>query len=326
MTKPLGAEQTEKGRIYIDPDTGERYPSVTTIKDMYAKDFLKFWYAKMAGIRAVEEFTELYKRIRIDGEESARKWVSAAAKDSNGPKARQGDDVHDLADKLIKGENILWDALHPKTLDMVSHFNAWRKEHNVQYVASELSMANRSIGFGGATDGIAVIPALSSLPVIVDLKTSEEEKGPYLDWAFQLAAYSRMEIMFAKQEDGILSTSPVPEIDQTVGVNLRLSPNGYAMFVSRDLETWFEVFKHLRAIWVSCGGDDRKIAGETYELYAEGAGEPVDFVAERLCQARSEGELSFEWMRAKKTGEWQEHHTEIAAKRKAELRSQQTAA
>lgn len=326
MTKPLGAEQTEKGRIYTDPDTGERYPSVTTIKDMYNKDFLKYWYAKMAGIRAAEEFDTLYEKRRLEGNESAAKWVARAAKDSNGPKAKQGDDVHDIADRLIKGEDIRWDVLKPKTLKMVTHFNAWREEHNVQYVASELSMVNRSIGFAGATDGIAYVPALSSRPIIVDLKTNEEEKGPYLDWAFQLGAYSRMEVMYAKQDDGTKTTAPVPEIDQDIGVNLRLSPNGYAMFVSRELGKWFDVFNHLRGVWLACGGDDRKVAEETYELFAKGAGEPVDLLEKKIQYARSEVELKMEWMEFGKTDAWTDKHTELAIQRKAELLESKAAA
>lgn len=327
MTKPLGSEQSDRGRLYLDPDTGQKYPSVTNVKDMLNKPFLSPWYAKMAGIRAVEEFEELYRRIRLDGKESARKWVSGAAREHSRRAADRGSDLHDLAEKEIKGESIYHDAVSKQTRQRFRHFRQFLQDTGAEYRATELSIVNRSLGYAGATDGLLYVPELGSVPVISDLKTQDEPKGPYIDWAIQTGAYSRGEVMMYRDpETGEILTADMPEVSQDQSVIVRITPNGYTAFLVEDLSRWFEVFKHLHEVWKSCAGpDDKALAGSVSELATGAYIGLVDDLAMRIEVAESELQLRMLWMNEHQTGEWTDAHTALAAKRKAELLNGQSA-
>ncbi len=314
MAGPLGSEQSARGRLYKDPATGKKYPSVTTIIGVLDKPFLKPWVAKVVAERAVENMEDLYRRVRVD-KEAARKWLSAAHRDYSGSAALRGSDLHDLAERHDKGQEIVYDLVGAEALQMLSHYRQFLADCDVRIVASEASLVNRTLGYGGAADAIAEIPMISDEPVIADIKTSP--KGPYSTWAMQLAAYSRAELMVAKGE-GFEATeiSDMIPVSQDRGAVIQITADGYRLY-SADLTGQFDSFELLHQVWQR----DLNNASGLFETAAEGqSAEVIDAVAERLKRARSRAELTVEWRKAEQAGELDpEKHTPIAQQRAKEL-------
>lgn len=318
MAGPLGSEQSARGRLYKDPDTGKKYPSVTTVISVLDKPFLKPWVAKVVAERAVDNLEDLYRRVRTNRED-ARKWLSSAHRDFSGSAALRGSDLHDLAERHDKGMEIVYDLVGPESLQMLSHYQQFLKDCQVQIVASEASLVNRTLGYGGAADAVAVIPSISDQPIITDIKTSA--KGPYSTWALQLAAYSRAEWMVAKGE-GVDETeiTPMIPVSQDYAAVIQITADGYRIYRA-NISRQFESFELLHQVWQK---DINNATGLFAQEAAGQAAEVIDALEMRIMAARSEIELRMEWMQHK--DEWTDKHTDLAAQRKAELLNTESAA
>lgn len=310
MSGPLGSEQSARGRLYKDPDTGKRYPSVTTVIGVLDKPFLKPWVAKVVAERAVDNLEDLYRRVRTNRED-ARKWLSSAHRDFSGSAALRGSDLHDLAERHDKGEEIVYDLVSAESLQMLSHYQQFLKDCSVQIIASEASLVNRTLGYGGAADAIALVPVISDQPIITDIKTSA--KGPYSSWAMQLAAYSRAEWMVAKGGDfQETQITPMIPVSQDHAAVIQITAEGYRVFQA-DISGQYESFTLLHDVW----SRDLNNAGDLFNVAAEGqSAEQIDPVAQKIRAARSRAELTIVWKDAERNGQWDtEKHVPIAKER-----------
>ena len=174
---------------------GIAYPSVTTILGQLDKPALTYWAANCA-VDYIEEHIDKIQNPRgphtiadiLGGARTAFKSASTAAKSI-------GTEVHHMIEDYIRtGEDpsVSSDAAANAFLA----FLEWESKNNVRWIASEITLYHRHIGYAGTADARAVI---NDHEYIVDFKTS---KAVYDEYRVQLAAYKA-----AAEDSGIETPS-----------------------------------------------------------------------------------------------------------------------
>lgn len=140
---------------------GEYFPSVTTILNVYPKGFGFDQWLKDLGHNAAEV-------LRRAGEQGSR--------------------VHDAIDRYLQGEEIQWDDNVYSFLEwqMINRFVEFWTRYKPKIIANEVSLVNRSLGYGGTID---LVCEFQGTVWLIDFKTSN---GIYTTHELQLAAYERL--------------------------------------------------------------------------------------------------------------------------------------
>lgn len=245
MSVPVASTITRKGRYYVDNATGARYPSVTTVIDRaLSKPALNSWYAKTTATRAVDELAELSRKVRLDGPEQAVKWLASAPRDTKTSAAVRGSDLHDLAERHATGQD-LPDELDEDVRAMLAHYRTFLEDFEPVITHTEMTVLNRTLGYGGTCDAVMRLGAYDGRPLIVDYKTGRT--GPYPEWAVQLAAYVGGEYVLTR-EQGAIVTSPMPDVDAGKALILRIRPHTYELHEA-DLTGLLDVFAAMLNIF-----------------------------------------------------------------------------
>lgn len=238
MSKLGTALRNEKG-YYLDMQ-GNEVPSVSKVKDVLNKDFLKFWAAKLVATEAVDNLTDVYRVLRVDGRDKAIKRLTRTLFQSNAAAIR-GTDLHDLAERHVNGDAVHTELVDPEVRRMLNHYIQFLSDFDVQVEEQEIAMLNDTLGYAGTADIKAKIPSVSDQTVILDIKTG---KGVYAEYALQLAAYANME--YKATEDGWRRLTD--SVDRSTAVIVHISPEGYEVIKVDDLEIYWELFTHCRAL------------------------------------------------------------------------------
>jgi hypothetical protein len=223
---------------------GVKVPGVTTILRMMPKDGLTGWAAGTAADHAIDHWDEL-SALPLS---VRRKRIANAHNEDRDAAARRGTQVHRLAMALIDGAEVdVPDELHGHVWSYIDFLDRL----NVQPVAVELVIANRTERYCGTLDLIADLPPLTlgdmtAIPAarwLLDLKTSRS--GIWPETALQCTGYARAETYVA--DDG--SERPFSElgVQRTGAVHVRGDGWDLRPLVSGDL-TW-EYFRHLA--WIA---------------------------------------------------------------------------
>lgn len=155
---------------------GEWLTGVTTIIDVRAKDFLKWWTVKemhnylKTNWNLKKKYTAAEKeQLLLDGKSAhTRKSKEALV---------SGKIAHDWIEQYIKlrlGKNesgVIAEPLDEKAKASIAQFLSWERQHEVQWIASELIVASEIHKFAGTIDAIAVVDGVLT---IVDFKTSNQ--------------------------------------------------------------------------------------------------------------------------------------------------------
>lgn len=203
MTQPKYATQDSLGRrIYRDPASGKRVPSVTTVIRMLNKPALMGWYAKQAAQYAEDHWSEL---AALEPAERVAHIAKAAdrTKDDAGDK---GDSVHIFAEAWLKGEPI--PSIRPDMESAVAALFGWFDRVKPRMLASEVSVWSET-GYAGTFDLLAEIDGEIWL---LDYKTG---KGIYPEVGLQLAALGACDRVIS---DGL---DVLPKIDRYGAVHIR---------------------------------------------------------------------------------------------------------
>jgi hypothetical protein len=231
MTSPKHAKTTARGRQYINPVTGQTYPSVTTILGQIGKgDALKWWAAGEVAKYAVEmrnTWLELDPQAAIDllKREPLRSLNRAADR---------GTDVHAIADRYAKTGEIGEITQHNGYVEALTRFF---REHQPLPVLAEYTVFGD--GYAGSFDMVCRLPALDNQLAVLDYKTS---KAIYPDTAAQLAAYAHAP-EYIDENDKL---HPMPKID--TGVIVRFGANGEYEIQQADLDAGWQLFQAALAI------------------------------------------------------------------------------
>ena len=220
-----------------------RLPSVTTILDALPK-YLGWWGYEMglaegrrlapeAGEKNRKEFYEYVKGLGREGLATTPNTTLDEAAD-------RGTDVHDFAEKYLKGEDIPEASINPDHRGYIDSFLAWWEKYKGEVIASEVCVYSLEHRYAGTLDAIIKYPDTAGLfpeYMVWDFKTS---KDVYANHQLQSVAYLQAAI-----ERGY-----IPE-DATVGagvVSLRKSGKPKTVLVDINQCT-VDVFLRVKDTW-----------------------------------------------------------------------------
>src|SRR6266567_1370968 len=152
MTQPKLSQQTKTGRVYRDPISGVRVPSVTTIISAgYPKPALIGWAAKMAAQYTIKNWDFLEG---LSDPEKERKIKTAHVRSSD-KAADLGTHVHAVCDAWQSGRPFPeWSAAADPYM---SEFVSFLIDKKPKYKFLEVTLWSEGHGYAGTADFIAEI-------------------------------------------------------------------------------------------------------------------------------------------------------------------------
>ena len=264
-------ESIALGDVDAQPQKDDlRFYSVTTLIGVLDRPALLYWAAEQSALAAVKVAGSLAQRVAEEGEAEVVKWLRDARfrpeKDKRSA-TELGTAVHDAV------EHYALTGTRPDVDDEVApfldRFDEWAQLWQPEYVAAEAAVYNKTYGYAGTLDAIAVIDGQQ---VLMDYKTSKRSigsdgkpTGPYPEAALQLAAYRHAEIMavwkarrfekfrrryYLLNRDEEAIAVPMPKLDGSVV--LHITPEHADLYPVRTDDAVFEKFLHTIEVfdWV----------------------------------------------------------------------------
>ena len=190
-------------------------PGVTTVIALLAKPALISWAWKLG----------------LEGQDMNKVRDNAA---------NIGTLTHYMCECLLKGERQDISEYAQADIDvalpMYKSFRQWLDLQGLKLVESEYSVVSEDWQFGGCIDMVAMADG-GDTRGLFDIKTS---KGIYDEYKIQMAAY----------EAAWNECRPLERIDQIRVIHLDKETGLLEVHPFGDLHVEFEIFKHLRAIYV----------------------------------------------------------------------------
>lgn len=230
---------------------GMTFPSVTTVMGAaLSKPALPIWAGKMSGERAVEMHNEdmAAGKHRVWGDVECKE-IQWAHRNKAKSAAGRGTSIHELADRLMRGE-VVSDEIVPDKLRM--HFAGLRtfvREMSPKPLLLETTVFRRQgngiiecLPYAGTLDAVVL---LDGRKFLIDYKTRENRSKAKV-WSenkLQLAAYRYAE--FEGRLDGI--ERPIDEM-QGAGI-VSLFPGGYQFDEVQAGLDEFAAFASARALY-----------------------------------------------------------------------------
>lgn len=205
-----GRRNHGKGHSYLLD--GEKVPSVTAILKGIPKPALTTWAAKAAASYAIDNWDELASLPMSTRFEQIKRapWSQRDAA------AARGTQVHDLAERLTRGEEVEVPDHIAGHVDACVQF---LDDYDVQPLVTEQPVFSRKHKYAGTPDLFAIA---GGAPRLVDYKTAQS--GIWGETAIQCALYRYAE--FWIDDEG--SEQPIPEVDGCWGVWIRA--DGYDVY------------------------------------------------------------------------------------------------
>jgi hypothetical protein len=259
--------QNGRNHWYIDLDTGERIPGVTTILDQgLPKKALINWSANATADYALDHWDEL-GQLAPAARLSKLKGGRYAVKDEA---ANRGTQVHKLGERLIRGEQVVVpDLLRPYVDSYVRFMDEFqlRARHVEAVVYSE---EHRYVGTLDIYGDILLpdMPEYDHLPrdddgfvcdCLIDAKTNRS--GIFGETALQLAGYRFCDFMQSDPADPE-SAFPMPPVAWTGAVWIR--PDGYSLVPLAAGPEQHRAFLYVRQVGIFDQGA-RDLIGEPIE-------------------------------------------------------------
>lgn len=246
----MGAVNTVKrggSRFYVDPERPlVTVPGVTSIISKGPKEFLPYWYAKMAAEYAVDNFDYLVPMIERDRESAINSIKGAATRYTNS-RADVGSKAHDLFERMIRGESLR--RVEPDLEPYRRCFAEFLDAVQPRLISAEDVVWSDTHGYAGSNDAILsvsmdednhIVPSGEPVTLMVDWKTS---KDLHSEVALQLSAYANADRLVSA--DG--KSRPMPEIQ--AGAALHITPEGWEFVPVAIGSEVFEVFLALRRVF-----------------------------------------------------------------------------
>jgi hypothetical protein len=219
-------------RFYVEPVTQDKVPGVTSILNMLPKPFLQYWSAKMVAEFAVENFSAYSALIMNGQKQAAIDVLKGAPRRYTQGRADIGSEVHDLYERLSRGEDI--GQVHPDYQPYIDHFNRWVDRFQPEFLFNEETVWSDKHRYAGSFDFIAKV---EDEIVVGDFKTT---KATYPEVALQLSAYRFADRIV--RPDG--NSVPLPAI--TGGAVFHVNDQGAEFIPVNVEEEVFDVFLALR--------------------------------------------------------------------------------
>lgn len=206
LVAPIRRVETARGHHYVDA-AGTRVPGVTTVLDGgLPKKALINWSATSTAEYAIdnwEDLAQLSPAKRLAKLQKARYAEKDAA-------AKRGTEVHGLAERLVKGEEV---DVPDELAGHVESYVAFLDAFQVEPLHIEFSVASYQHSYAGTGDLIAWFPTLGKT-LLCDIKTNRS--GIFGETALQLAAYRHADVLL--DDDG---EHDMPAVDGCAAIHVR---------------------------------------------------------------------------------------------------------
>jgi hypothetical protein len=216
---------------YVDA-TGARIPGVTTILgDGLPKPALINWAANVTAEYAVNNWDDLGEQKVAD----RLKVLKGARYADRDAAARRGTEVHALAERLARGEQV---DVPEELAGHVESYVRFLDEWEPQPVLLEATVYHRQYGYAGTLDMVADLN--DGRRLLCDVKTTRS--GVYGETAFQLAAYRYAD----RYLDDAGNPRDMPEVDGCAVIWVRA--DGYDLVPVRADEQVLTEFRHIAVV------------------------------------------------------------------------------
>lgn len=251
MTNPKHAVETDNGRYYKDPATGDMLISVTNTLKAINKPALVPAAVKETTNYVINNLPRIVRRVRTD-RDTLIKEIKAQHKNIWDSARDLGTDVHTYAEAEMLGTPM---PPNDEVAPFIRQYQEWMRAWKVttdHVEATECTVLHRDYEYAGTADLWVWLHAesLSEPPWwqpsqerklwLVDFKSSRNPTRPvsavYEDWVFQLAALRHAKIALAPDD----TEFPVPDFEGAAVLNLR--PNAHALIPVPATEQVFDGF------------------------------------------------------------------------------------
>lgn len=258
---------TAKGHYYVDQETGERVPGVTTILDSgLPKKALINWAATATAEYAVDHWDELAEL----GPSARLKKLNGGRYAAKDEAANRGTQVHKMGERLMAGESVVVpDPIRAYVDSYVRFLDEFqlRVRHIEALVYSE---THRYVGTFDIFGDIALpdMPEYDHLPrdsdgfvcdCLIDAKTNRS--GIFGETALQLAGYRFAEFMQPDPDDPDTAFE-MPPVAWTGAVWIR--PDGYSLIPVTAGEEQHRAFLYAQQVGIFDQGA-RDLIGDRIE-------------------------------------------------------------
>ena len=217
-------------RFYIDKETGEYYPSATTILEAYPKPYALLQWMKEAGKQADE------------------------LRDAAG---RRGSNVHQLTENYDKGEicNLLGENGQPlysmEEWGMFEKYVDFSTRFNPTHKLIEQQVLSPNLGFAGTLDRVTKIDGKDYL---IDIKTSN---GIYNSYWLQIAAYRQALMIESDIEVDGVAILWLNAKTRTIGKKGDIQGLGWQLVIKEDTSNDWDLFQAVQKLWHAEHAEDK---------------------------------------------------------------------
>lgn len=216
---------------------GKKADGVTTLLSQgLAKPWLGNWAAKMVAEHVADNLHDVVgmESLGKDAIVAALKQTPWTKRDAAGAR---GTEVHNIAEKLIHGEEVDVPAeIEGYVTSCVRFLDEWK----IEPIVTEATVASRKWNYCGTLDLVGKLP--DGRVLLADYKTSKS--GIFAETVLQQAAYRYAEVYL----DGDVE-KPVADLGITDCAGVWITPNGYEVFPLPSDERAFKDFLHVA--WVA---------------------------------------------------------------------------
>lgn len=242
MTTPkINTIKRGGSRLYVHPDDGAKVPGVTSVLNMLPKEFLKFWAAKVVAETAVENLGSVVG-LAMGDPQGAIDYLKRAPMRNTGAAADMGTTVHDMYERLSRGEDV--GRLTPDLKPYLAIYRDFEKKFEPEFLHIEDTVWSETHGYAGSFDFIAKVTDPDTgdrMTVIGDWKTTRS--GVHEEVALQLSAYKNADYIVTADGERV----DIPAIEGGIVVHAR--PEGGQVVPARVDDEVFEIFKHLLSVY-----------------------------------------------------------------------------
>jgi hypothetical protein len=219
---------------------GVKVQGVTTLLSKgLPKPALPPWAAKSVAEYVADNPESVRQMLDTMGRESIVGALKGVPWDRRDEAAARGTDIHDLAERIIHGEEVeVPEHLSGYVQGYVDWLDAWALEvHQTEMVVGRRP-ADGVPGYAGTFDADVTFGAglYAGKRALLDWKTS---KGVYGENALQLAAYQNAHFYL----DADKAEQPMPPYD-LLGV-VHITPTGTDLYVVQDPAAAWRIFRHV---------------------------------------------------------------------------------
>jgi len=223
-------------RLYVEPESGEKVPGVTSVLGMLPKDFLRYWAAKEVATTAVDQAPTVLQMLLNNNRDAAIDFLKKSPDRNTRQAADIGTAAHSAFEILAGGGDP--GRLHPDVEPFRAHFEDFLEKIQPEIIFQEETVWSDTHRYAGSFDGYGIIDGRR---LWLDWKTTRS--GVHPEVGLQLAAYRHADHIL--RPDG--SRTPLPKADG--GAVLHVRPEGWSLVPVDCGPEEFEVFLHLRAIF-----------------------------------------------------------------------------